>query len=604
VDQINMRIKRIQIENFRNFKSLDVEVGPHLVIVGENKVGKSNFIHALRLVLDPSLPDSARRLRIEDFWDGLKPLDNHTQIRVSIDVTDFQNNEGHIAVLGDYLVEHSPMVARLTYAFFPKPDLEGPPTKESDYDFAVYGKDDPTCLVSTHEVRKRFPLDVLPALRDAEADLANWRRSPLRPLLDALSGGMDDAAKEKLANAITEATEAVTGTPEVTALEKSITEMLIGIAGSKHSVSTSLSFAPADPDRLLRTLRLFVENGTRSISEASLGSTNLIYLALKLLGVDLEVAENVRGHSLLAIEEPEAHLHPHVQRRVFRSFLRPRPHQPPVENDDPNRDRTVILTTHSPHIASVAPLNSLIVLRSSGSPTKSDARSTVEAGLSATEVEDLERYLDVTRGELLFAKGVILVEGEAETYLVPAFAKLLGYDLDELGISVCSVAGTNFLPFVKLLGEQSLSIPFSIITDEDPVQDRTCLAHNRVNRLLGVLVTSYKYPGTTKKMFAEAKASGLFVTPHTLEVAVFRCGRHVSMTNTLSELTRNTKISERATAWQKDPETLSTTKLLSDIESIGKGRFAQRLAARITKGTCKRCPDSVKEAIAYVAERV
>jgi putative ATP-dependent endonuclease of the OLD family len=599
-----MRISRVQISNFRNFKSLDVKVGPHLVIVGENKVGKSNFLHALRLVLDPSLPDSARRLRIEDFWDGLKPLDGDAQITVSVDLTDFQDNEGHIAVLGDYLVEHTPMVARLTYAFFPKPDLEAPPTKESDYDFAVYGKDDPTCLVSTHEVRKRFPLDVLPALRDAEADLANWRRSPLRPLLDAVSGEMDDETKEKLAKAITKATEAVTGTSEVKALGKSITDMLVGIAGSKHSVSTSLSFAPTDTDRLLRTLRLFVENGTRSISEASLGSTNLIYLALKLLEVELEVAENVRGHSLLAIEEPEAHLHPHVQRRVFRSFLRPRSHQPPVQKDEPNTDRTVILTTHSPHVASVAPINSLVVLRSSGSPTETDARSTLGAGLTATDVEDLERYLDVTRGELLFAKGVILVEGEAETYVVPAFAKVLGYDLDELGISVCSVAGTNFLPFVKLLGEKSLRIPFSLITDEDPVKDKTCLAHNRINRLLGVLVKKYEYAGTTKKMFEAAKASGLFVTPHTLEVAVFKCGRHMSMTKTLESLTLNSKIRERAVAWQKSPDSLNATRLLSDIETIGKGRFAQRLAARIAKGTSKLCPDSVKEAIAYVAERV
>jgi len=154
-------------------------------------------------------------LRIEDFWDGAKPLNADSRITVSVDLTDFQENVGHIAVLGDYLVEHTPMVARLTYAFFPKPDLEATPTKESDYDFAIYGKDDPTALVSTHEVRKRFPLDLLPALRDAEADLANWRRSPLRPLLDALSGVMDEETKGQLAQAIAEATEAVSGTPEV-----------------------------------------------------------------------------------------------------------------------------------------------------------------------------------------------------------------------------------------------------------------------------------------------------------------------------------------------------------------------------------------------------
>ena len=62
-----MRISRIQIQNFRNFANIDFSVGKHAVIVGENKIGKSNLVYALRLILDPSLPDSARKLRVEDF---------------------------------------------------------------------------------------------------------------------------------------------------------------------------------------------------------------------------------------------------------------------------------------------------------------------------------------------------------------------------------------------------------------------------------------------------------------------------------------------------------------------------------------------------------
>jgi putative ATP-dependent endonuclease of OLD family len=69
-----MRRSRIIIKNFRNFKSLDVKLGDHAVILGENKVGKTNLLFALRLILDPSLPDSTRRLRLDDFWDGLAPL--------------------------------------------------------------------------------------------------------------------------------------------------------------------------------------------------------------------------------------------------------------------------------------------------------------------------------------------------------------------------------------------------------------------------------------------------------------------------------------------------------------------------------------------------
>lgn len=66
-----MRLSRIVIKNFRNFKHLDVRLGRHAVVLGENKVGKTNLLFALRLILDPTLPDSARKLRLDDFWDGL-----------------------------------------------------------------------------------------------------------------------------------------------------------------------------------------------------------------------------------------------------------------------------------------------------------------------------------------------------------------------------------------------------------------------------------------------------------------------------------------------------------------------------------------------------
>jgi putative ATP-dependent endonuclease of OLD family len=76
-----MRISRLQINNFRNFAEVDIKLGENAVIVGENKIGKSNLLYALRLILDPSLPDSARKLRSEDFWDNLpRPLGKDDRI--------------------------------------------------------------------------------------------------------------------------------------------------------------------------------------------------------------------------------------------------------------------------------------------------------------------------------------------------------------------------------------------------------------------------------------------------------------------------------------------------------------------------------------------
>ena len=113
-----MKICRIEIVNFRNFRHLDVTVGQHAVVVGENKIGKSNLLYALRLILDPSLPDSLRQLRQEDFWDGLpRPLTSDDRIELSVELAEFEDNEDQLALLGEYLIEPEPMIARLTFSF-------------------------------------------------------------------------------------------------------------------------------------------------------------------------------------------------------------------------------------------------------------------------------------------------------------------------------------------------------------------------------------------------------------------------------------------------------------------------------------------------------
>ncbi len=197
-----MYINRIDIKNFRNFCHLELDLCENAVIVGENKIGKSNLIFALRLVLDPRLSDSERQLRLEDFWDGLpRPLTKGDCIQISVDIADYENDEGLMAVLAEHLIQAEPMISRLTYLYRPKPGSEEDPKKEADYEFLVYGGDRPENQIG-YETRKWLPLSVLPALRNAEDDLANWNHSPLAPLLRAVSGSISQETLEQAAEEV------------------------------------------------------------------------------------------------------------------------------------------------------------------------------------------------------------------------------------------------------------------------------------------------------------------------------------------------------------------------------------------------------------------
>ena len=139
-----MRVNKVTVKNFRNLAEIEVPLRAGTVIVGENRAGKSNFIHALRLVLDPTLPNNERYLRREDFWDGLSdgtpgwdPMVTGEEIEEAVYFSDFDAEGEALTALSDALIEAEPVTARFTYHYFPRDD--GGDGDRPVYEWRIYG---------------------------------------------------------------------------------------------------------------------------------------------------------------------------------------------------------------------------------------------------------------------------------------------------------------------------------------------------------------------------------------------------------------------------------------------------------------------------------
>ncbi len=455
-----MHLAEVQIENFRSFgvdsKKLVLPLGRGLsVLVGENDSGKTTVIDAIRLVLGTT---SQEFYRIEESDFHVRDGQQAKEFSVRCRFADISEE------IGAALLEHLSYEdgAPCLYVTL-RASLNNNATYRRRISAEVRSGKEGNGPQLEAAARVTLQATYLRPLRDAARELAAGRNSRLSQILQHTKELADHKDENFDPAAFAEAVrkgEAVTLPRHVVNVSgladhllkendgvKKAQERLDGDYLSKlhlgeDAIGSRVSVSDATTaDQRLRSvlekleLRLALSTDGDGQLPHGLGYNNLLFMAceLLLLGQEQDTLP------LLLIEEPEAHLHPQLQLRLI-EFLQEQ------ASSVVERPVQIILTTHSPTLASKVRLDHLCLVGAGGAFPLAEEYTL----LSKTDRRFLERFLDVTKANLFFARGVLIVEGDAEALLLPTLARMLGRDLTQYGVSIVNVGTRGLRRYARI----------------------------------------------------------------------------------------------------------------------------------------------------------
>ena len=439
-------IAEICLKGFRNFKSAKINLTQKALVIGANDVGKTNLMYAIRLLLDRHLSEADLEPSDGDFYAHEDTNEFEITLKL-IDVTEdcvlaklkgFVSNDGEL-----YLVYRG---------------RRDPITRQKSYSLHAGHKIEDLCELLARHYTKVLNVRYVAGRRDLYSYLKRERRELLEEARSARSEAdkaSDGILHETISSGLKEVSKAVEGLTYIKSATVGLNAELAKLSHQSMTHEVVFDAAPFDASDFVGTVDLVCKVQGRSIPLTGDGRANQVHLSLwaarnRVLdpGDSLEV-------SILCIEEPEAHLHPHQQRKLSSYLFE-------VFNSQ------VIVTSHSPQIACEFTPGSIIRLFHSieGSRAAGDGCNP-EIGAS---VVSLGYRMGVIPAEAIFSSAVLLVEGPSEVLLFRALAKQIEIDLDRLNVSILSVDGIGFKAYSSLL--YSLEIPFVIRTDNDVVKIR------------------------------------------------------------------------------------------------------------------------------------
>lgn len=455
-----MYISELKLWNFRKYGSEDFDLTkPHLIVpfkkgmnvlIGENDSGKTAIIDAIKYVLKTNAYESIRiqqddfyndkeHLRIElliddvtdseasNFTEIMSPRENGDLASLKL-VLDVARKDGHIQAYevkgGNDADGHSltPLMKdnlRITYL---------KPLRDAENELTAKKNSRLSQILQSHELLKQNPNgdkhELIRIIEDANAEIEAWFED---------DAGGDASHKKQI---------------------KGVIDKFLKLFISDDAES---QFLLADP-----TMKNILERLAISVVDSKnlgLGTLNRLFMATELLHL------KKKGNNLKVclIEELEAHIHPQAQMKVISALQR----EDGVQ---------FILTTHSPNITSKVKLgkdndvNSILMCNSNNVFPLGPGYTK----LAKQDYKYLDTFLDVTKSNLFFAKGVILVEGWAEEILIPVIAAKMGIDLTQHEVSVVNVGSTAYLHFARIFMRQAapeMEVKCAIVTDLDVKPD-------------------------------------------------------------------------------------------------------------------------------------
>lgn len=444
-----MFVSSVKLFNFRQFKSekgkpgLDITLHKGLnALIGENDSGKTAIIDAIKLVLLTQSNEYVRPVE-EDFYingDGISA----NEFLIECKLEEFSQTEAKNFV--EYL-SFEKDGEDILYSM----NLYFRAWKEKNRIYSelrVGSIEDGITLDA--KARDLLRAVYLKPLRDAEREMSAGRNSRISQILlgHPIFQNQDSHKLRDIMNNANISIEKYFSEDDGKDILQNIRRTLKDFNVKDSLTTASLTTSNIQLKTILESLSLNVSD-----IHPGLGELNLLFMAAELL---LLKHDNNGGLKLALIEELEAHLHPQAQLRLI-NFL---------QNEYNESGAQIIISTHSPILASKINIKNIILLKNGMGYDLTHTKTGLERG----DYLFLQRFLDATKSNLFFAKGIIMVEGDAENILIPIIAEILGYPLEKYGVSIVNVGSTAFLRYSRIMVRSdgtTIPIPVSIITDCD-----------------------------------------------------------------------------------------------------------------------------------------